>query len=58
MKVLFFSPHSLPWKHAFPEVIIADSLKNSGCEIVYLTCGGALGDYCIPKIAKIEPNKT
>jgi hypothetical protein len=53
MKVLFFSPHSLPWKHAFPEVIIADSLKNSGCEIVYLTCGGALGDYCIPKIAKI-----
>ena len=53
MKVLFFSPHSLPWKHAFPEAIIADSLKNSGCEIVYLTCGGVLGDYCIPKISKI-----
>jgi hypothetical protein len=53
MKVLFFSPHSLPWKHSFPEAIVADSLRKTGSEIVYLTCGGALGDYCIPKIAKI-----
>ena len=53
MKVLFFSPHSLPWKHVFPEAIVADALKNSGSEVVYLSCGGALGDYCIPKIAKI-----
>ncbi|WP_353427856.1 hypothetical protein NHB34_01745 [Polynucleobacter sp. MWH-UH19D] len=53
MKVLFFSPHSIPWKHAFPEAIVADSLHNAGCEISYFTCGGALGDYCIPKISKI-----
>jgi len=53
MKVLFFSPHSLPWKHSFPEAIVADSLRRAGNEIVYLTCGGALGDYCIPKIVKI-----
>jgi len=57
MKVLFFSPHSLPWKHSFPEAIVSDSLKNAGCEVVYLTCGGALGDYCIPKIAKIPGEK-
>lgn len=53
MEILFFSPHSLPWKHAFPEAIVADALRNSGSEIVYLSCGGALGDYCIPKIGKI-----
>jgi hypothetical protein len=53
MKILFFSPHSIPWKHSFPEAILADSLKNSGNEIIYLTCGGILGDYCIPKIVNI-----
>jgi len=54
MKVLFFSPHSLPWKHSFPEAIVADSLRNAGNEIIYLSCGGALGEYCIPKIVKIS----
>lgn len=54
MKVLFFSPHSLPWKHSFPEAIVADSLRNAGNQIIYLTCGGALGNYCIPKINKIS----
>lgn len=53
MKILFFSPHSIPWKHAFPEAIIADTLRNTGCKILYLSCGGAFGNYCIPKISKI-----
>jgi hypothetical protein len=57
MKFLFFSPHSIPWKHSFPEAIVADELRKSGNEIIYVSCGGLLGNYCIPKIGKFLDEK-
>ena len=47
MKVLFFAPHSAIWVHAFPEALIAESLCQSGYEVVYVTCGEALQDQCV-----------
>lgn len=47
MKVLVFAPHSLLWKHAFPEALVAESLSQHGHQVVYVTCGSFFGDYCI-----------
>jgi len=46
-KIIFFSPHSFIWSHAFPEGIVAESLLKSGHDIVYITCGEALNSACI-----------
>ncbi len=46
-KIIFFSPHSLIWVHAFPEAIVAESLMKSGHDIVYITCGESLNSACI-----------
>ena len=47
MRALFFAPHAGIWVHAFPEALIADALGDSGIDIVYVTCGGALSSLCI-----------
>jgi hypothetical protein len=47
MKVLFFSPHSAIWVHAFPEALVAEALQQSGHQIVYVTCGQVLEDQCV-----------
>ncbi len=47
MKTLVFAPHAGIWVHAFPEALIADALRSAGDELVYVTCGGALGSFCI-----------
>ncbi len=47
MKVLFFAPHSAIWVHAFPEALIAESLRQSGHDVVYVTCGEILQDQCV-----------
>ena len=51
MKVLVFAPHAAIWIHAFPEALIAESLRQAGHEVVYVTCGGLLSGYCIPMSA-------
>lgn len=59
MKVLFFSPHSAFWVHAFPEAIVADALLHSGHEIVYASCGGLFERYCLPMGASgIKPGES
>ena len=47
MKVLFFAPHSAIWLHAFPEALVAETLQQSGHEVVYITCGEVLDDQCV-----------
>ncbi len=46
-KIIFFSPHSFIWQHAFPEAVAAESLIMSGHEIVYVSCGEILSASCI-----------
>lgn len=55
MKVLFFSPHSAVWIHAFPEALVAESLAQAGHEIVYVGCGRLLRRHCIAMIARGVP---
>lgn len=47
MKVLFFSPHSAIWAHAFPEALIAEALAQAGHEIVYVSCGEQFKAHCV-----------
>lgn len=51
MRILFFAPHAAIWYTSFPEALIADSLARGGNDIIYLTCGRALGEFCIPMAA-------
>lgn len=51
MKILAFAPHSAIWVHAFPEALVAETLKQSGHDIVYVSCGGQFNSYCIPMSA-------
>ncbi|MGN6285693.1 MAG: hypothetical protein ACTHM2_11140 [Afipia sp.] len=51
MRTLVFAPHSAFWIHAFPEALVADALRGAGHEIVYVTCGEAFGDWCVPMAA-------
>jgi hypothetical protein len=55
VKVLFFSPHSAIWIHAFPEALVAEALAQHGNEIVYVGCGGLLKSHCIPMAAHAIP---
>jgi hypothetical protein len=55
VKVLFFSPHSAIWVHAFPEALVAEALAQHGNEIVYVGCGGLLKSHCIPMAARAVP---
>lgn len=48
LKVIFFAPHAALWVHAFPEALVAETLAQSGHEVVYVTCGTAFRKYCIP----------
>jgi hypothetical protein len=47
MRILFFSPHSAIWEHAFPEALVAEALLQNQNEIIYIGCGGLLNSYCI-----------
>lgn len=48
MRILVFAPHAEIWVHAFPEALIAESLRDSGNEIIYVSCGGLLERFCVP----------
>jgi len=47
LKILVFAPFSAIWVHAFPEALVVESLKQSGHEIVYVTCGRVFSDLCV-----------
>ncbi len=47
MKILVFAPHSGIWVHAFPEALLADSLRSLGNQIEYIVCEKDLSGYCI-----------
>lgn len=47
MKIVFFSPHSAIWIHAFPEALVAETLKQAGHEIVYVGCGRTFSQHCV-----------
>ena len=51
MTILFFAAHSQIWKHAFPEALVAEALQQQGHRVVYITCGEALNNHCIPIIS-------
>jgi hypothetical protein len=57
MKILFFSPHSELWIHAFPEALVAESLQQHGHEVIYVSCGQAFDRFCVPMAAhKMTPD--
>lgn len=47
LKVVFFSPHSAVWVHAFPEALVAEALAQEGHDILYLTCGRVFNRHCV-----------
>jgi hypothetical protein len=47
MKILVFAPHAGIWVHSFPEALVVEALKQHGQDIVYVTCGGVLRNFCI-----------
>jgi hypothetical protein len=48
MKMLFFSPHSALWVHAFPKALVAEVPKQNGHEtFVYVGCGRAFNRGCV-----------
>ena len=55
MRILFFAPHSAIWIHAFPEALVAESLRRSGNEIIYVGCGGLLSSHCVSMSAYSVP---
>lgn len=46
MKIVVFAPYAAIWAHSYPEALIVEALKQSGHDIVYVTCGTALKSYC------------
>ena len=47
MKVLLFSPNAYITSHALPEALVAQSLVNSGVEVIKIGCAGFYQNYCI-----------
>lgn len=47
MKVMFYSPHSAIWVHAFPEALVAEALVQEGNEIFYVGCGRRFRKFCV-----------
>lgn len=47
MKILFFSPHTALWVHAFPEALVAEALKQNGHDVVYIGCGRTFSRGCV-----------
>ncbi len=45
-RVVFFAPFSGIWPHAYPEALVASSLKREGAEVVYVPCDGLFSDGC------------
>ncbi|HEX4450477.1 MAG TPA: hypothetical protein VH143_06370 [Kofleriaceae bacterium] len=52
MRILIFAPHADIWVHSFPEAVVADALRASGDEVLYVTCDRALSSFCIAMAAR------
>ncbi|CAN5672749.1 hypothetical protein BH11MYX1_BH11MYX1_00690 [soil metagenome] len=46
-RVLFFSPHAGIWQHAFPEALVAESVRRAGGDVVQINCDGGFSGYCV-----------
>lgn len=46
-KVLIFAPHAGIWVHSVPEAILAHNIRETGYEVVYVTCDGTFSKYCV-----------
>jgi hypothetical protein len=46
-RVLLFSPHAGIWAHAFPEALVAESVRRAGADVVQISCDGGFGAYCV-----------
>lgn len=46
-RVLFFSPNAGIWAHAFPEALVAESVRRAGGDVVQITCDGGFAAYCV-----------
>lgn len=51
LKILTFSPYSFINVHAYPEAVVADTLRRRGHEIVQVRCRGLYCGYCISMAA-------
>jgi hypothetical protein len=51
VRVIFFSPHAGIWSHAFPEALVAEALARGGHEVLYVTCGRVLDEFCVTMAA-------
>lgn len=59
LKIVFFSPHADVWVHAFPEALVAESLRQRGHKVVYVGCGRDFGEYCVPmRASALAPNSS
>jgi hypothetical protein len=47
MQVLFFSPFAAIWKHARPELSVANDLEKLGHSVHFLRCNYLFQDFCI-----------
>src|SRR5665213_3843096 len=48
---MFFAPHAGIWYHAFPEALVAEALTRGGHEVLYVTCGRVLDEFCVTMAA-------
>jgi hypothetical protein len=46
-KLLFFSPHSNIWPHAYPEWLLAEATRKKGNDVCVVNCDGLIHDHCI-----------
>ncbi|MBI3544728.1 MAG: hypothetical protein HY075_15770 [Deltaproteobacteria bacterium] len=46
-KIVFLSAHAGIWRHAFPEALVAEALRQAGHEVKYVTCDRVFSDYCV-----------
>jgi len=47
VKIVFWSPHTGIWEQAFPEALLAKTLRERGHDVLHVGCGRALGLHCV-----------
>ena len=46
MRLLFFTPITNIWAHAFPEAVLAEGARRQGVDVTFATCGSLLRNQC------------
>lgn len=44
--VAIFAPYSAIWPHAFPEALVAATVKQAGSDLIYVACDGMMVESC------------